>query len=822
MTDVPKYVNCLLVSGGRKVAGHYTYALPVEWASEVKRGSLLLVPVRKKLRMAVALDFPGETEVENIKMALSLFDGPPIINEKQLMAAEWLRKYYVTPPVASIKPFLIEIRALKVVNQIKLVDTEKLIERLNEKGFLFVHKDTVDAFSEGKSMTRRRLEKLLAEGGFESDVVGQVIDGLLHDGILQSIYSIERKRRVIRGDSFVRLTDAGNIETVKLTDKQKEIIDYIRGVDEPVKRSSIIEAYPKSIPVLAALKKKGLVEIYTAPSLSYEPSDIEPMELTQHQGDALKQINGYLDEGKSTTVLLHGVTGSGKTEVYVQASHHAVDSGRRVLVLVPEIALTHQVVRRFACDFPGRLAVLHSELSQGERVGEWERIRNREASIVIGARSALFAPMDDIGLIILDEEHEPSYKQSSMPRYHARELARRMADLHEAVLILGSATPSMESYELAQSGRFKLIELPERISGGPLPEIELVKRRFVKVEIPGGKIVRRLQVITDVLRDAIEDVLNRDKQALLFLNQRGFSKSLACPECELTYECPDCRLPLVHHTKTRTLQCHHCGHKQSAPETCPTCGDVKLISIGVGTQRLEEEIAGLFPSHPLHRLDRDVADTLGGSRKVLDDFRHGRARILLGTQMIAKGLDFADVELVGVISAEDSLAIPDFRAAERTFQLLTQVAGRAGRREARGRVIVQGIRLDHYSVKCATEYDFNGFFKQEKRLRQHLGYPPYKHLARIVVSAVDFNRANMSAEILGETLRRIGKRIPQVEILGPAPAPLERLRGLWRRHFIFKSAKVNAISKLLHVGFSEVRFPSEVKIEIDIDPLHMM
>ncbi len=768
-----KYVDCLIVAGGRKLVGKYTYALPPALARDVKIGSLLLVPARKKLRFAVALDFPGKSdvdetksEVDKIKDVISVFDGPPIVSDIQIEAAKWLGAYYVVPPVPAMKPFLVELKGLKVAIYVSLARTADFQDKLNELGLLFVHKTTLEALLNGKRVTKRKFENLLSEGGIEKEKLDESMSRFIAEGVIRQDYVIEHRRKVTRKGARSKVEEYAEIS--------------IAAASEPV-----------------------------------------PSQLTAHQEDALDKITVLMNSGESSTVLLHGVTGSGKTEIYVRAAGRAVESGKQVLVLVPEIALTHQVVRRFARDFPGRLAVLHSELSEAERVGEWERIHRGEVDIVIGARSALFAPLERLGLIVLDEEHEPSYKQSAMPRYHARELARRMAALHKAVLVLGSATPSVESYELAREGHFKLIDLPERISGGELPKIELVKRRFVKVEIPGGKVVRRLEVITETLREAIEDVLSRGKQALLFLNQRGFAKTLACPECGQDFLCPSCYLPLVYHAKSNSLLCHHCDFKRAAPKKCANCGDVDLINVGIGTQRLEDEIARLFPEHPLHRLDRDVSE-VKGSKRVLDDFRSGKARILLGTQMIAKGLDFPDVELVGVISAEDSLAIPDFRAAERTFQLLTQVAGRAGRREARGRVIVQGIRLDHYAVRAAVDHDYKSFFEQEREIRQRFGYPPFKHLGRAVVSSKEYDKATLYADVFGDELRKIMGRSKVVDILGPAPAPLERLRGSWRRHLVFKSEKVAPMSALLRKGLSRIHFPSEVTIEIDVDPLSML
>jgi len=816
------YVDCMIVSGGRKLAGKYTYALPVEFAGKVVRGSLVLVPARKKLRFAVALDFPETTEVENVKDVVAVYDGPPIVSEEQFAAAKWLGAYYVVPPVASMKPFLVELRALKVSEYIQPIDSARLRDKLDEKGLLFVHKETVGTLLAGSRIERRRFENFLMEGGIERASVEGMIASLIADGIVKREFVIEHKKGISRKETYIRFAEESKVDLEGLKDEERGIVEYIRNSSGPVEKKKLLESLPNIGKSLGRLKKKGFVKEFSDASLGYEPSDEPPpKELTADQTKALVEISGLMGKGEAATVLLHGVTGSGKTEVYVRAAAKAIEAGKSVIVLVPEIALTHQVVRRFVRDFPGRLAVLHSELSQAERVAEWERIHRGDADIVIGARSALFAPVGKLGLIILDEEHEPSYKQNAMPRYHARELARRMVSLHKAVLIVGSATPSLESYELARNGKFHLIELPERIMGGPLPEIELVKRRFVKVEIPGGKVVRRLEVITEKLREAIDDVLSRNKQALLFLNQRGFARTLVCPECGLTFLCPACHLLLVHHSKINALLCHHCAYKRAAPSKCSECGDVTLVGMGIGTQRLEAEIARLFPDHPLHRLDRDVSE-IRGSQKVLDDFRSGKAQILLGTQMIAKGLDFPDVELVGVISAEDSLAIPDFRAAERTFQLLTQVAGRAGRREARGRVIVQGIRLDHYAVTCAVEYDYKCFFEKEREIRERFGYPPFKHLARIVVASKEYNRTAMAADIFGDELRSIIGTSRVVDILGPAPAPLERLKGVWRRHLVFKADKVGPISALLRKGLGRVKFPSDVVIEIDIDPLNMM
>ncbi|NTV65850.1 MAG: primosomal protein N', partial [Oscillochloris sp.] len=508
--------------------------------------------------------------------------------------------------------------------------------------------------------------------------------------------------------------------------------------------------------------------------------------------------------------LLHGVTGSGKTEVYLRVIARAMRLGKQALVLVPEIALTAQLVRRFAARFPGKLAVLHSGLGIGERYDEWRRLRRGEARLAIGSRSAVFAPLPELGLIVIDEEHELTYKHDAGPRYHARDTALRLAELTSSVIILGSATPSVESYYAARSGRYRLLELSERVGGGigpdglhrseplPLPPVRLVDMRR---EIQSGN----RSIFSRPLQQALTTTLERHEQTILFLNRRGAASFVMCRDCGHVTSCPTCSNPLTlhydsdpdappHHNSTANTQhstvliCHACGYRSSVPIACPQCLSPRIKDFGVGTQRVAEEVQRLFPQARVLRWDRDSVRGKGAHSKLLDIFLNHQADILVGTQMIAKGLDLPMVSLVGVVAADTGLHLPDFRSGERAFQLLTQVAGRAGRRSAGAQVIIQTYTPEHYALQAAQEHDFRAFFTQEIAYRRELSYPPFGRLVRLIYSSASEGACKDEAEQLAA---RMHKAIASQQregwgLIGPAPAFFQRQRGRWRWHLILK------------------------------------
>ncbi len=521
-------------------------------------------------------------------------------------------------------------------------------------------------------------------------------------------------------------------------------------------------------------------------------------------------------EAGYNTVLLHGVTGSGKTEIYMRSVEHFQRLGKTALVLVPEIGLTPQLRERFTERFGSRLAVLHSSLTRKQRVDEWLRIYNHVASIVIGTRSALFAPLENLGIIVVDEEHEGSYKQDELPRYHARDCAVMRAKMVGAVTVLGSATPSMESFRNAEVKRYAYVHLPDRVEERPLPQVEIINMRDEYAE-QGEQVV-----LCRALVDGIEDRLNRGEQSIILLNRRGFSMFLLCRRCGYSFECRDCSVSMTYHRSIRRLLCHYCGLTRKPESTCPECKSEYIQYVGEGTQQVEALLKDRFGTARIGRVDRDTMRHLRDYDRVLRDFRAGKLDMLVGTQMVAKGHDFPKVTLVGVIAADSALSLPDFRAAERTFQLLTQVAGRSGRGDTPGQVVVQSYFPGHYTFQIAVTQRFEEFYAREVQFRRTMFYPPFTVLAGVMVLEGSRKRAAGLAREVGDFLDSV--RTPSVRILGPAPAPMEKINRTYRHQLLIKSATRDPLHRLLaqlqsYMGEHKI---SPTRVVIDVDPVSLL
>jgi primosomal protein N' (replication factor Y) len=540
----------------------------------------------------------------------------------------------------------------------------------------------------------------------------------------------------------------------------------------------------------------------------------EPLLLKEEQQRAFSGISAALDRRRPEKVLLHGVTASGKTEIYLQAIARSLEQGRGALVLFPEISLTPQMIELFAARFPGRVAVLHSRLTARERREQWQRIRLGVAPIVLGARSAVFAPLEKIGLIVIDEEHETSYKQEETPRYHAREVAWWRARFHNALLLLGSATPSLESYYEAEQGRSQLLEMNVRVTPSDLPAVEVVDMRE---EMRQGN----RHIFSRSLQAGLTEILERGEQALLFLNRRGFAGFILCRECGYVVRCPHCAVSLTLHMDRQRMLCHYCSYETAVPRSCPQCGGIKIRHFSAGTQRVEKETARLFPEASLVRMDSDTTSSRGAHQRLYRRFREGGADILIGTQMIAKGFDFPRVTLVGVVTADTALNLPDFRAAERTFQLLTQVSGRSGRGRGGGKVIVQSYHPTHYSVQRAAGHDYRSFYTDELEMRRALLYPPFTDLVRFLLSGAD---EKALWEAAGDLHRLLEEQRREAELLGPARAPLYRLKTAYRIQLILKGERLPAAAPRLRRVMREFRRQrtAPVRLTVDFNPMMVL
>jgi primosomal protein N' (replication factor Y) len=597
--------------------------------------------------------------------------------------------------------------------------------------------------------------------------------------------------------------------------KALEILGVIREAGD-VPAADLRRRFGQCTAQLKRLEELGLVqveerEVYRNPFGEETFERDTPRLLNLQQANALTHITAALDSTSFTPFLLHGVTGSGKTEVYLQAIAHAIDRGSNALVLVPEISLTPQLVRRFRARFGGGIAVLHSALSDGERYDEWRRIRRGLVRIVIGARSALFAPLERIGIIVVDEEHEASFKQADGLRYNARDLALVRGRMEQAVVVLGSATPLITSLHAAEQGKLTLLPLTERVEGRPMPAVSVVQMQGIK------------DALSPQLVQAIDETMAAGEQSLVFLNRRGFATFLICGECGEPLTCPNCSVTLTFHRQRRQSVCHYCDYAVPAPGVCPACDSLEMKELGAGTERVESDLRELLPAAAIVRMDSDTTSGKDSHDRLLKRMADRSADILIGTQMIAKGHDFPGVTLVGVVNAEASLNMPDFRSAERTFQILSQVIGRAGRGELPGRVIVQALNTSHYAIQCAIAHDGEGFYRQELEFRREAGYPPFTFLAALSFSGTSEKnveeRADLAARMLGKLRKDLALR---VEILGPAASPLYRLRGRFRRQILLKAGTRSDMRRLVSAWQARRETTAAVRETLDIDPVDMM
>jgi primosomal protein N' (replication factor Y) len=632
---------------------------------------------------------------------------------------------------------------------------------------------------------------------------------------------------------YVRLLAADG-EIPKLSPRQQEVLTILTERRElPLKE--LLELAKTTGDTIRRLEDKGILTIASEiserdPYAKEKILPTQPLPLNSEQQTSLAKIKAAMGhpptlegDGRDKKVfLLHGVTGSGKTEVYLQAIAHALEQGKGAIVLVPEISLTPQTVERFKARFSSGtlktlVAVLHSHLSSGERHDEWHKIRQGRARIVIGARSAIFAPVDPLGLVIVDEEHEHSYKQEESPRYNARDVAVVRGQMENAAVVLGSATPSLESFYNVQRGKYTLLEMPQRADDKKMPIVRVVDMRSASKQEKGTPI------FSPQLKEAITKRLEKKEQTILFLNRRGFATSLQCPKCGYVAECPNCSVSLTYHRAIQKLCCHICGHEAKAPTVCPDakCRNPEIRYSGLGTEKIEATLGKLFPQACVRRMDSDTLKRKEDYRRVLGEFRSGKIDILVGTQMIAKGLHFPNVTLVGIIYADLSLHMPDFRAGERTFQLLTQVAGRAGRGDVEGEVYVQAFTPFHPSIQFARRHDFAGFYEQEIEFREQLKYPPITRIALLTLKGRNEEKVKLSAEYVRRELDKNLGEIKDLQLLGPAPAPLAKAETFFRYQIMLRTKQMSKLSQLLAVQTVDFTLPDDVSLATDIDPVNL-
>jgi primosomal protein N' (replication factor Y) len=798
------------------VQGTFTYGVPEPLVPSAGAGRRVLVPFGRRRATGYILGPGRPPELTQIKPILSILDENPIFPPAMIPFFRWIAEYYKHPLGEVIQTAL--PGGLTLFESVTFSITEEGRNELDRSGLSALESRVLRQLAPG----RLRVRELCQRVGQE--VPGALLAALERRGALQ-------RQTLLRGgaarplrERWVRPTFAAP-SGERLSPKKRAILEALLSAGE-VSVRELAGRVPRAAAHLKALEHAGHLEIfsrrlYRDPFGEAIPPDAAPV-LTDAQESVVKAVCASLGKG-FRTFLLKGVTGSGKTEVYMRVAADAVASGHAVLVLVPEIALISQTERRFRGRFGESVAVLHSGLSEGERYDQWARVLREEARIAIGARSAVFAPFSSLGLIIVDEEHDGSYKQEGGLHYSARDLAVVRAQQLRAVTLLGSATPSLQSYYNVRTGKYAELTLPRRIEERPLPEIQVVDlRRCRDLRGPG-------RFISAELNRAMAETLGRGEQALLFLNRRGFASFPVCAACGTALRCRHCDITLTLHQSANAYRCHYCGFSRPATAVCEACGAHKIKRLGIGTEKVEAAVRALFPEARIDRMDRDTTRRKGDLLRLLKGLREKTIDVLVGTQMVAKGHDFPDITLVGIICADLSLSFPDFRAGERTFQLLAQVAGRAGRGEQPGRVILQTYNPEHFSIRAARDQDFEAFYAQEIGFRKALGYPPLTRMIQLRITGRDAQATRRLAEELGRhcrSLKALGTGgFDLLDLLGPIEAPLSRIAGYYRWQILLKCVKGGALHRFVDQLISDhpQAFASRSgRVIIDVDPLFMM
>ena len=793
----------------------FSYAIPPHL--DIKVGQAVWAPFGERTLQGIVMaltPYPAVTETRDI---IDVIEPHPLLSPAQVDLARWISEYYLSPlfdAVALMLPPGFERKTLTFISAVPTPDGQKISSLPTPERQLF------ELLKKQSQINLKELEKKLGEKKAQTTV-----SQLVRQGLAVRKYELEPIRIRPKTMPFLHLNvpaiDAPKISAELKKQralKQASLIDFLCERAEPVPWSEAKQKLGVSRAIADALARRKYItfkeiEVRREPISRQYIAPSPPPRLTRAQENAFSRISKAINDKRTRPdiFLLHGVTGSGKSEIYLQALAETVKAGRRGIVLVPEIALTPQTIERFVSRFPQRVAVLHSRLSPGEQYDEWRRIRDGDFDVVIGPRSALFAPQPDLGLIVLDEEHEWTYKQENPPRYHARSAAVKLAELTGAVVILGSATPDVGTYFRAQEGACELLRLPERVvpvENAPMPRVDIVDMRD---ELKSGN----RSIFSRALSQEITQAVNGGEQVILFLNRRGGATFIQCRHCGFVLRCRRCEIPLTHHYAEDMLVCHQCNHKTVVPDRCPQCSSRQMKYLGLGTQKLEQEISYAMPRARLLRWDSDMTRSRESHDKILRQFRNHEADILIGTQMVAKGLDLPRVTLVGVVSADTSLNLPDFRAGERAFQLLSQVAGRAGRGPLGGHVIIQTFSPDYYAIQAAASHDYLAFYEKEIDYRRQLNNPPFCRLALLTCSHSNDAACQREAEKMRNVLalERDARGVSNLSLIGPTPAFIHRLRGRYRWQLIMRGAELSSF-------LSQITLPQGWTV--DIDPVSLL
>jgi len=802
----------------------FTYRVPAEASPVV--GGRVLVPFRQQRLTGIVVELHDRKPLVATKTIQSVLDIAPVLEDQLLRLGRWIADYYLAP-LGEVFRTMLPLNA-----EFK----RAIAYRITKEGQLALHLAGMSGSStrsrrtpEEQAADFRVLDYLAAQEPAPGETF-QVSEATLRSASRVSkliLSGMVRKKWLVREDISAVRDAARTIKVAllksadgKLNENQRRLVETLAasGGRVPVETLQALEV-PRT--TLNTLAKRGLVEIIEEPATfavsRSKPRTSRPeFDFNAAQQAALNRLREAVEARKFSGILLHGVTGSGKTAVYLAGMRAVLDAGRSAILLVPEIGLTPAVAADLHQIFGEEVAILHSALSDKERAQQWHRIKSGDARMVVGTRSAVFAPVADLALIIVDEEHDSSYKQEETPRYHARDIAVMRAKMANAVVVLGSATPSLESYFNAKKNKYALVELPDRVEQRPLPDVEIIDMRQ-EFQETGHE-----QVISRKLAAEIKERFDRKEQVMVLLNRRGYSPLVLCRTCGKSLECQNCAIALTHHKREHKMICHYCGFTAPVPKACVHCGSEYVYFLGTGSEKLEELLHGMFPQARIARLDRDTVRGHEDFERTLNALSEGELDLLVGTQMIAKGHDIHGVTLVGVVGADSALGLPDFRAAERTFQLLTQVAGRAGRGQSPGKVILQTYFQDHYAVQYAAHHDFTGFYEKELRFRSWMHYPPYSALANVLIRSDKLDEALQWSGTLGKWFEQ--NRHEGVRVLGPATAPIMRLKRDYRYHFVLKSPsreKLNTTLRAMLTYANQQKIP-RTQVIVDVDALWLM
>lgn len=827
----------------------FDYLIPESMRSWIEIGSRVGVPFGRRTVQGFVVSLHEETEMDpgRMKPVAELLDLIPPLSPDLVELARWMSHKYACSMILALQAMVPAALKGKAERYVRLVDEREMgdAESETEEGTLFAsglllsreEEDIVSYLKTSGPVTMSHLDAHFA--GY-----AKTIKDLLARGVISETQSIRDRvsiKTVKTVEAAVRNEEAERVLSSfdAKAKRQREVLEFLLEVGIPVSMQELLTTLRVTAGTVKKLAEKGYAvirdeQVYRDPYRNRRFKDTEPLVRTPEQEIVYERLSMTIDSKVHGVFLLHGVTGSGKTEVYLQAIERCLNLDRQAIVLVPEISLTPQMVERFKGRFGSKVAVMHSRLSTGERYDEWRKIREGRAQVAIGARSAIFAPFSDLGLIVMDEEHETSYKQEETPKYHARDVAVERARQHGAVVILGSATPSLESYHAARSAANDhfapvLLEMKHRPAGSKLPGVHIIDMRE---ELKEGN----RSMFSRALHQGIAARLERKEQTVLFLNRRGHSTFVMCRSCGYVAGCPECDISLTYHQKANNLRCHYCGYAEVAPSICPECQSEHIRYFGTGTQRVEGELAKLFPGIRVIRMDVDTTSEKGAHERLLQAFRDKQGDVLLGTQMVAKGLDFPDVTLVGVIAADTALNFPDFRSAEKTFQLLTQVAGRAGRHQLPGEVFIQSYMPEHYSIVHASSHDYISFVREELKHRKALHYPPYSRLILVTLSHEQLPLLLRMAENFAAELRGRSQRMgwfgsldrfseQAMDILGPVASPIPRIKNRYRFQCMIKyRGDLNVVDLVRNTAsetLDQLRDPV-FQISIDVDPQMLM